>query len=87
MKMLTANGGTASVNQSPMAKNNTKSTYTCVVVNEGSFNKNVRISAPINESRKYRIDLLEPAFAFGFADMVMKLVCYKCRVLIVGRDE
>jgi len=52
IKMLTANGGTASVNQSPMAKNKMKRTYTCVVVNEGSLSNKVKIKAIINESRK-----------------------------------
>jgi len=52
IRILTANGGTASVNQSPMAKNKMKRTYTCVVVNEGSLSNKVSISATINESRK-----------------------------------
>ena len=52
IKTLTANGGTASVNQRPMAKNKMKRTYTCVVVNEGSLSKRVNIRAAINESRK-----------------------------------
>ena len=52
MKILTANGGTASVNQRPMAKNKRKRTYTCVVVNEGSLTNKVNSKATINESRK-----------------------------------
>jgi hypothetical protein len=52
IKTLTANGGTASVNQRPMAKNKMKRTYTCVVVNEGSLSSKVNIRATINESRK-----------------------------------
>jgi hypothetical protein len=52
IKMLTANAGTASENQRPIAKNKRNSTYTCVVVNEGSFNKKVSINATINERRK-----------------------------------
>jgi hypothetical protein len=52
IKTLTANGGTASVNQSPMAKNKIKSTYTCVMVNEGSLSNKVNIKATTNERRK-----------------------------------
>jgi len=52
IKILTANGGTASENQRPMAKNKRKRTYTCVVVNEGSLSNKVNIKATINESRK-----------------------------------
>ena len=52
IKILTANGATASVNQSPMAKNKMKRTYTCVVVNDGSLINNVSKNAIINESRK-----------------------------------
>jgi hypothetical protein len=52
IKILTANGGTASENQSPMAKNKMKRTYTCVVVNEGSLSNRVNMKAAINERRK-----------------------------------
>jgi hypothetical protein len=52
IKILTANGGTASVNQSPIAKNKIKRTYTCVVVKEGSLSNKVNTKAIIKESRK-----------------------------------
>jgi hypothetical protein len=52
IRILTANGGTASVNQRPIAKNKMKRTYTCVVVNEGSLSNKVNIKATINERRK-----------------------------------
>jgi hypothetical protein len=52
IKILTANGGTASVNQSPMAKNKMKRTYTCVMVKEGSLSNKVNIKAIIKERRK-----------------------------------
>jgi hypothetical protein len=52
MSILTANGGTASVNQSPIAKNKIKRTYTCVAVNDGSFSNKVNKRATMNESRK-----------------------------------
>ena len=52
IKTLTANGGTASVNQRPIAKNKMKRTYTCVVVNDDSLSNKVNIRATINDSRK-----------------------------------
>ena len=52
IRMLTANGGTASVNQRPIAKNKMKSTYTWVVVNEGSLSNRVNRKATINERKK-----------------------------------
>jgi len=52
IRILTANGGTASENQRPMAKNKIKSTYTCVVVKEDSLTNSVNIKATRNESRK-----------------------------------
>jgi len=52
IKRLTANGGTASVNQSPMAKNKMKRTYTCELLNPGSFKSSVNPKAIPKESRK-----------------------------------
>jgi hypothetical protein len=52
IRILTANGGTASVNQSPMAKNKMKRTYTCVMLKECSLSNRVNIKATINERRK-----------------------------------
>jgi hypothetical protein len=52
IKTLTANGGTASVNQRPIAKNKMKRTYTCVVLNEGSLSNKVNTRATINDSKK-----------------------------------
>ena len=67
MRMLTANGGTASVNHSPIAKNKMKRTYTCVVVNEGSLSNKVNSKATINESKKYRRDLVWLPMLFKLA--------------------
>jgi len=52
IRILTANGGTASENQRPMAKNKIKRTYTCVVEKEDSLTNSVNIKATRNESRK-----------------------------------
>jgi len=45
IKILTAKGGTASVNHRPIAKNNIKSTYTCVNEKEASLTSNVNNTA------------------------------------------
>ena len=52
IKILTANAGTASVNQRPIAKNKRKRIYTWVVVKEGSLSNKVNIKATTNETRK-----------------------------------
>ena len=51
IRTLTAKGGTASVNQRPIAKNRMKSTYTCVVVNDDSLSNKVTIDIDFGESK------------------------------------